>query len=294
MTFKKSAENLKTREKKSRAWELDFLRGLSILMVVWDHTIFDFYYLFGSTWKASGVNWLADMAEFGKEYLNGGLRHFWWPVFVFIFFFVSGICTAFSKNNFFRGLKLAAAAILVTAVTFAIERFAQIEGVLIIFGVLHCLAACILIFSLIEFIIKLINRKGNWAVLPVVAGALAVVLLVLDKLYNVPFNDASSAYSVVETDSFVAGFFVFTAEVWAMTADYFPLLPFFGFFMLGAAIGNVLYRNKKSLLPKLDGKWHYFFTVPGRHSLTVYLAIQVVAVGVLGLITYFATGSFGF
>jgi uncharacterized membrane protein len=163
------------------------------------------------------------------------------------------------------------------------------KGIMIIFGVLHCLASCILFYASIEFIVKLINRKKIRWILPVVSGAIAITLLILDKIYNAPFYVQNA---VVETDSFIAGFFVFTKAVWSMSADYFPLLPYLGFFMIGAAIGPVFYPNKKTLLPKLDGKWHYLFTIPGRHSLIIYLGIQIVAVGVLALITYFATGVF--
>ena len=40
--------------KKQRAWEIDFLRGFAIIMVVWDHTLFDLGYIFGDYWMSSG------------------------------------------------------------------------------------------------------------------------------------------------------------------------------------------------------------------------------------------------
>lgn len=289
-----TSEKVKTpRIKKKRAWELDFFRGIAILLVAWDHTMYDMAYFFGYTWRQSGIEGLEKAGYFALDYIQGGLRAFWQPVFVFIFFFVSGICTAFSKNNFLRGIKLAAVALLVTLATYILEYQIGMDGTLIIFGVLHCLASCILLFALIEFLVKLLNRKNNRFLRALVYAAFAIALFILDRKFNVRFTEANTYENVVQANWFGAGFFVYTQEVWLMTADYFPILPFFSFFMMGAAISPIVYPNKKSLLPFLDGKWHLPFTVPGRLSLIIYLAIQVVAVGALAAITYFTTGSLG-
>ena len=42
---------------------------------------------------------LLKAGEFARTYHEGLLRVLGWPVFVFIFFFVSGICTTFSRNK---------------------------------------------------------------------------------------------------------------------------------------------------------------------------------------------------
>jgi uncharacterized membrane protein len=118
----------------------------------------------------------------------------------------------------------------------------------ILFGVLHCLASCILIYSLAEWMVRLLNRRNrNW-ILPAICAALGIAALVLDEIYNIPLREVITNYTVVETDSAIAGLFVFTEDWW--TADYFPLLPFIGYFLLGAAAGHILYKNKKSLLPR--------------------------------------------
>jgi|AGTN01.3.fsa_nt_gi Predicted membrane protein len=276
--------------KKPRAWELDFFRGMAILLVVWDHTMVDFGYLFFSEWMGSGNKTLTGLQNFAFKYMDSPLRAFWRPIFIFIFFFVSGVCTKFSRNNFVRGLKIAAAALLVTLVTWLFELVFQMDDVIITFGVLHSLAACILIFALFEFLVKVVF-KGKYKIpLFIVTAMLTAAAYVLQSVYNVPAN--GPGYLFAHGD-YYAGFFVYTEAFRDTTADYFPLLPFIAYFLTGALVGQTVYYKKKSLLPRLDGKWNYFFTVPGRHSLLVYLGAQLIVVGVTVLMTYIVLGSVG-
>lgn len=274
--------------RKQRAWELDFLRGFAIIMVVWDHFMYDCAFMFGEMWAYGGNASLARLGDFAYNYFTSDLRAFWWPFFVFVFFFVSGICTAFSKNNLLRGVKLALVAAALSGVTYIAQYVLYLGDAFILFGVLHCLSVCILLYAVVEIAVSLINRRKNKWIMPAVCLTVAIVAIVLDRIYNVTLREVTVNFATVDTDSRIAGLFVFTRDWW--TADYFPLLPFFWFFMLGATLGHLVYRNKKSLLPKLDGKWNYFFTIPGRYSLIVYLASQVLTIGILALVTWAALG----
>ena len=279
---------------KVRAWELDALRGLAILGVVWDHTMFDLAYMFRYEWQTLGADGLLKMSDFDRTYHEGLLRVFGWPVFVFIFFFVSGICTTFSRNNAWRGLKLALVAVCVSTVTYLIDEYMGMSGTFILFGVLHCLALCILLYSLVEFILKLTASKHPHYRF-IKAGvylAIAVALLIVNYTTNVTLYDVNVYSATVESTWSLQGMFVYTRDWW--TADYFPLLPFFAFFMLGAGVSPLAYPNKESLLPRLDGKWNKFLTIPGRYSLYIYLALQVVAIVILCLITWIVTGEIPF
>lgn len=55
------------------------------------------------------------------------------------------------------------------------------------------------------------------------------------------------------------------------SADYYPLIPWFGYYLIGQGIGNILYRYH--LLKWLD--WnragYSFFIFCGRHALTIYI-----------------------
>ena len=283
-------EKQKKKVKRARAWELDALRGLAILLVVWDHVMFSVGHIFYiDGWEYSSSEFLNKFGSFALDYWDSMLRVYGWPVFVFIFFFVSGVCTAFSRNNFLRGLRLAAVALLVTGATYVLDEVLGFSGTYIQFGVLHCLALCILLFSLLSIPVNLLDRvKNGRFIKAAVYLAVAAALLAINYTYNITLYEVNTTNHVVPSTSPITGMFVFTRDWW--TADYFPLLPFFGFFMIGAALAPAAYPEGKSLLPELDGKWNRFLTVPGKYSLYIYLGIQIVAIFLLWLLTLAITG----
>lgn len=290
------------RQKKGRMWELDFFRGFAIIMVVWDHLMFNLIF-FNSIWRTTDANWLKDWGIFGANYYDSYLRLFWRPVFLFIFFSISGIVTVFSKNNLIRGLKLALVAVAVSVFTYTLDYFTG-SDVFILMGVLHCLALTIIIYALTSYVVEGMIRIGSYllkkeysekfkrTLLALLCLALSGVLYWIHLEYNTSLYATSFYTTYIQTDKNWMGLFFFVYE-WA-TADYFPLFPFISFFFFGAGLTQFLYPNKKSLLPSLDGKWHLPFTIAGRYSLIIYLASQVLMFASLALITYIATGIFIF
>ena len=73
------------------------------------------------------------------------------------------------------------------------------------------------------------------------------------------------------------------------SSDYFPLLPYLGFFLLGAALGRTVYSKKQTLLPKVNSRNFIlrFLQWCGRQSLLIYLLHQPVLSGICMLITLF-------
>ena len=77
------------------------------------------------------------------------------------------------------------------------------------------------------------------------------------------------------------------ANVWSFTLDYFPLLPWFGFVLLGILIGDVLYEgtSRRFRMPDLSKyKPIRIFEWCGQHSLLLYLLHQPIIGGVLSLL----------
>ncbi len=234
-------------EASRRVWEIDFLRGLSIILMVGYHLLFD-------------------LGEFrGVERFLGfstDLSTTAWTIaqmfFATLFIVLSGVSGTLSRSNVRRGLRLLAISILVSAATYVFDPSSTVY-----FGILQCLAISMLLYGAAfekasAFALTMTGAAvvGLGAALPALKKALA---LRFDWL--LPFGLHSPAFS---------------------SYDYFPLVPWFGVFLVGAALGKTLYAPKRSLLP-----WRLpvtFVNIAGRHSLWIYIAHQPVIMGVLYLL----------
>ena len=226
---------------KKRIWELDAFRGICIIGVVIVHFIYDLVNLYRI------IDWqYPDWFWFIKQW--GGV----------LFLLLSGTCITLGKHPVRRGLIVLAAGLLISAVTWGMYAFLNFQkGLIIYFGVLHCLGVCMLLWPLFK-------KLPWWILLPI---GLALVILGLhfrDLTVESPY-----LFPLGLTDKYFA------------SSDYFPLLPHFGFFLLGAVLGKTLYRKQESLLPKLDGKPVIgFFQWCGRQSLWIYLLHQPILNGI--------------
>ena len=231
---------------KTRIWELDAFRGLCVLGMIAVHFVYDIVYLYGL-----GQWNLPEAFLFVQKW--GGV----------LFLLLSGICITLGSRSARRGLIVLAAGLLVSAVTIVMHRyFAFHESVIIRFGVLHCLGICMLLWPLF--------RKLPWWGLV----AVGIPMVILGLWVSGIRIDISWLYPLGLK---VEGF---------QSADYFPLLPNLGFFLLGAAIGRTAYRKKASLLPDLSGNPIVrFFTFCGRQSLPIYLLHQPILSGIFYLIS---------
>lgn len=283
--------------RKERIWELDFLRGFSIILVVFDHMFYD-YGQFFRPWATCGVSFLEWLNRISNVYLDGDLRFFWRPAFLFVFFSVSGICTAFSKNNFVRGIKLWLVAIAVSAISYLGKVVADTPFIL--FGVLHCLAVIILLYAAVEgilrgsfFLVEKIAKKPlKDRIKTIVCASVYLIIFIVTLWINTKYNpklyDVEANYTVTTLDGKKWGMFFFAKEWW--TSDYFPLFPFISFFFLGAFLSKTLYCKKKTLFPLLDGVWNKGMTFAGKYSLWIYLAGQVFFIGLGALLSIFLLG----
>lgn len=236
---------------KQRIWELDALRGICILGVVAVHFIYDLVDMYGILhWDYP--NWFAFIKSWGGV----------------LFVLLSGLCATLGSRSMRRGLIVLGGALIVTAVTYGMYALGLAwKGIIIYFGVLHCLGVCMLLWPLF--------KRLPTALLALLGIAMAAAGLYLQSRYfstpvwAIPFG------------------FVFPGFV---SADYFPLLPHLGFFLLGAVLGRTLYRKKVSLLPMLSEKTPVigFFCFCGRQSLWIYLLHQPLLNGICYLILLFS------
>lgn len=233
---------------KQRIWELDAFRGICILGMLIVHFIYDVVEIYGL------LSW-----DYPPAFL---LLKQWGGVF---FLLLSGICVTLGTKHIRRGSIIFLCGMLCTAVTGIYARFTGSGSVFVIwFGVLHCLGLCMLLWALF--------RK-----LPTPALALIGALLAGLGLYLNEYCRADHPWLI----------FMGVVPFGFSSADYFPLLPHLGFFLLGAALGKVLYRQKHTLFPKVSpcAPIVRFLSACGRHSLLIYLLHQPVFMAVLSLIS---------
>lgn len=215
--------------KQARIWELDALRGLCILGMVAVHLVFDLQIPTGKAF-AFVQNW-------------GGV----------LFFLLSGLCATLGSRPVRRGAMVLGAGLLCTAVTLAGRALGMLPDYMVIrFGVLHCLGACMLLWP--------VFRKLPVWLLAALGTGFGVLGIYLTQCVMVEFPGFAWLGLLYPSYS---------------SADYFPLLPYLGFFLLGAVLGRLLYAKKKSLLPQWETTWVFrALRWCGRHSLILYLLHQ--------------------
>jgi len=236
-----------------RFWEVDFFRGLAVILMIIFHLLYDLNYL-----------------DIYKISLYSG------PILIYLysigssFLLLVGISLALSysriKKKFpkkevqlkyiKRGLMIFSLGLFITVVSWLYLN----EG-FIIFGVLHCIG-----LSIILAIPFLKYRYLNFSI-----GIILIILGIILKNFTFDF-------SYLLFLGFVPNQFY--------TIDYFPLLPWFGVVLVGIFIGNCLYvDNKRQFrLKNLDEfRFIRLFGFLGRHSLLIYFIHQPVMLAILHL-----------
>jgi uncharacterized membrane protein len=251
--------------KNKRIWELDFLRGFAIIMMVFDHLMYDLKSLpaWFSNYSSVANQTVRDIVSFAYRYWNGQLRADFHYVFVAVFLVVSGISHQFSRSNVRRGLKFLLFAGILSAVTLIAESSFGLQ-IGIVFGILHMFALATILTALLRLFIKQ----------PAVILALGVGIVTLGLMWD--FTNLSYV-----NDLTWESFPLVVLGRYGYGADSFGLVPYMGVILIGTVLGDLFYKPRTSLLPKLDGKWNGVVTWSGRHSLWILLFHQPVLIALL-------------
>ncbi|MCH5156475.1 MAG: DUF1624 domain-containing protein [Clostridiales bacterium] len=260
--------------KRERIWEVDFVRGLMILFVVWDHFMWDVYFGFTSSYNTALFQWLYKL---GGDYYSGALRNVTHDVFVTLFVLTSGVSCSFSRSNGKRAIKMCAFAVLFSAVTYALSAILQDE-LTIYFNVIHVVALSVLIYTAIEWIWSKLTKNWQKNIFGVIFFAITMTALIVGhcaKYMNIHWTNlifGESGWRTAVIKKFYGG------------GDYLAFLPDFGWFLVGVVLGKALYRERKSIFPSVNPKYVCPVTFCGRYSLWVYFISQVVMYGVIYLL----------
>lgn len=241
----------------SRAKELDLLRGAAVLLMIADHFFFNLWGLLPDLF----ADYPRALRTFAIDYWNWDVRAVIRPVVLFTFFALTGICSSFSRSNLARGGKLFAVAMALTGATFALGYVMEDMDLTIVWGVLHCIALCLLLVGVME---KL--HLNKWAYLGI--GVLLWGIAIAIKITVHPVQ--TSYYSEPFFPLFGKAFLGFAL----CGSDCFPFPEVCGQIFIGVFLGKQFYRERKSLLKSRYR--NHLLTFFGRHSLWVYFAHQIL------------------
>ncbi len=264
-----------------RIWELDFLRGFTILLMCIDHLMYDLAFQFADVWHSQGGA-AAAIARFAEMWWDHGAswigrtRDIVQVVALCIFFGLCGGSTIFSRDNLTRAMKTFLAAAVITLGTYLAATLQIIdESDIITFGVLHMLSFATIAVSAVYALTRLSEKRGD-LIFVICSLAITAVVFVTNHLLN---------QADVHTNPWLMFLHESFCEVSWMGGDYFPLLPYLGYAFGGAAVITLLYGGGKSLLPKADGAWNRPFRFVGRHTLLIVIVHQIVNMLLLALVT---------
>jgi uncharacterized membrane protein len=236
-----------------RVYAIDEIRGLSILLMVLYHAVYDVVYIFG-----------VNFPFFSSPFMNV-LR----DIFAGLFILISGVACQYSRNNIKRGFLCFMLGIVISIVSYLVS-----PSQFIAFGILHFLGCAMLLYGLIEPLLNRLPRVFMMvllAVLFVFCYGVPNWYVGIPGLWEIPLPAQLFSWKYGFPFGFPNGGF--------FSADYFPLIPWLFLFLLGSYIGRYI---KEERFPK----WFYASHVPflgavGRHTIWIYLAHQPVVYGIL-------------
>jgi len=239
-----------TTTKRTRFWEIDLLRTIAIVMMITFHTLYLLNYF--------------DIQYTGVPGPYHGL--WWWITRLMIigpFTFLAGVSITITYSRgkrmseltlgglkikisafVLRGLKIFGWGMVITLLTWIIAPDEYVRfGILHFFGIAFILAPFFLRFRYVNLIL-------------------------------------GAALMAIETYVVQHGIFAPTPWLlWLMpyplrSLDYWPLMSWFGLFLVGMFFGKILYPQGKRLfdIHELNNPVASVLTLPGRHPLVAYLA----------------------
>ncbi|HHW93328.1 MAG TPA: DUF1624 domain-containing protein [Clostridiaceae bacterium] len=262
-------EKERVRNKKTRIPEIDFLRGAALLLMVWHHVMYDVRYIFH-------VNAFAFQDSYWFYVIGRS-------VVIALFLIVSGISTRFSANNLMRGRRMVIFSAFATVLTTVLYLIDSQMGI-IFFNVIHVIALSTLFYAVIEHLLIVRHRKStNGSVDMEKQRAKFIGFLITFGTLVVVIGHVILPILPDETRNPL--FIILGSSVTGVSSlDQMPFLPHFGYYLLGAAIGQTLYESGEPLWKSEKG-WFFSFGRPirfmGRNALLVYVLHQPIILAIL-------------
>lgn len=280
--------------RKNRIWEIDFVRGICVLLMILDHLSILIADYFARSWYGSSFTEGKSGDAFSLFCLawnSGDARPIIHNIVLFFFFAVSGISCTFSRSNLKRGAQLAIIAILYSFGSLFADKVIGVGNVTTVFGVLDFLAVCMLLYALIAFCCK----NDPWQIAVVATGIIGITLI-LYFCFTPPADTPKFFGIVFPPRDFYGRPSLFYRQTDISPGDLFTLIPYAAYYFAGVLLAPILYGERRSLLRVLDGKWNKPICFVGKHALIIYVLHVALMAGILALISgiFITPGEFGF
>jgi uncharacterized membrane protein len=245
----KAGAPMKKNHDRIRVWEIDFLRGVAVIMMAAFHTVFD----------------LAVYFNVPVSYQSG----FWYYIgtaSAILFIFISGVSSTFSKNPSKRGILVFGCGMIITLVSIPLMGEYYIR-----FGILHFLGAAMILKGILD---KTVRNK-------------TAVLVIAAALVPVAYFTGRRFYGMYTEIPYLFPLGLVTR--WFKSYDYYPSFPWIGLFSAGIAAGMLFNKLslpawgaiRNSRLMFYAANFAKPFCFIGRNSLIVYMLHQPVIIAVL-------------
>lgn len=253
----------------NRIFEIDLLRGIAVLLMIFDHIMYDLWdvlpMLFLDYPKNGSIT--MDLFSYSRLYWTWDVREIVRYFVVFIFLGLVGVCASFSKRNIKRGAQLLGISLILTLGSYFLSLFLGNYYMLITFGTLHCIAVSLLLVGLLEKFIK-----NKWVYL--IIGIILVG-------FGIYFESGVYTAYVGEENFFV----LLMKQILGMIelgGDTMGIPLNGGQVFIGFFLGKLLYSERKSLFNKKYSD--NLVLMIGRNSLVVYFLHQILIPVALSII----------
>lgn len=249
--------------KTQRYYYIDLIRGIAFILMAIDHLFFDIVYFFSSYWKDyfSNKHYLNVIANAVSLYRKNDISNIFRFLFIAsVFLFISGVSSTLSRNIVKRGVRVLIISLLITLITFIIYLITGSKSIIIYFGILHCISVCMLLTPQFK---KLDKRLLFMLAIIIIFLGFYFGQLKINTFWLIPFNITGFAFT---------------------TADYYPIFPYMGIYILGLLFGSWYFNKKKNIKSPKEYKMN-IFTYFGKNALVWYFIHQAFLIVFLVLFT---------
>ena len=251
-----------------RIHEIDFARGVLIILVLMDHLFWALSFFPLLWYNAYHVEFFRMVSEIFSFYWQANARSVVRELCLFGFVTLSGISCAFSRNNWKRSAQLlllwAALVVLSNLLQGFINQSGSGSGQTfnVNFNVIGVLAFCTMIYCFIQDK----GYKTQIAAMLICFLFMYIVILPMWEAVKVPWTNPANGEETYAAAVYMP---VFWGDPFYATADWMPLFPYIVGFFGGAAISKTVYKDKKSIFPRRF-EFERPFCFVGRNTLLIY------------------------